>query len=178
VRAKRVLETDAMQFGIYLVRCGALAAEDFVDVVERRLRECPPLGMLAIEERKLTMKQLFAVLQAQAESPRPFGQLAIELGFLTNPEVLQLVGLQSERCRPMAEHLVEMGMLDAEDLRERLQLFHELCRTRRPDDDDENSVQNIQRPQQLNAGASSRAVRPPAKRRGAKKKDARRASTH
>lgn len=168
-----------MRFGIYLVRCGALTAEDFVDTVERQLSECPPLGMLAIEERKLTMKQLFAVLQAQAESPQPLGQLAIELGFLTNADVLQLVGLQSERCRPMAEHLVEMGMIDPDDLRVRLQQFHELCRTRRPDEDDENTTEDGQLTRGRNSAqlASSRGRRPVDKRRGSDGKDARRTSS-
>jgi hypothetical protein len=101
-----------------------LAAEDLIAVIERQLRERPPLGMLAIEQRKLSMKQLFAVLQCQAESNRPFGRIAVELGFLSPSDVLQLVGLQHERCRLVAEHIVEMGLLDAQTVQLEMQRFH------------------------------------------------------
>jgi hypothetical protein len=117
-----------MQFGIHLVRAGVLSADDFVDVVERQLRERPPLGMLAIEHHKLSMKQLFAVLEAQVEDPKPFGRLAVELGFLSQSDVLALVGLQSECGRPEAEHVVEMGLLDSATVARELERFRAASR--------------------------------------------------
>lgn len=117
-----------MQFGIHLVRAGVLGADDFVDVVERQLRERPPLGMLAIEHHMLSMKQLFAVLDAQLEDPKPFGRLAVELGFLSQADVLRLVGMQSERGRPEAEHIVEMGLLDSATVCRELQRFRAASR--------------------------------------------------
>jgi hypothetical protein len=120
-----------MQFGIHLVRGGVLSADDFVDVVERQLRERPPLGMLAIEHHKLSIKQLFAVLEAQVEDPKPFGRLAVELGFLSQADLLQLVGMQSERGRPEAEHVVEMGLVDSATVCRELQRFRAASRDQR-----------------------------------------------
>src|SRR5262245_33184729 len=86
--------------------------------------------MLAIEEHKLSMKQVFAILDAQSEAPKPFGRLAVELGFLSQAEVFQLIGLQSERCRPVAEHVVEMGALDSETVQREMQRFYAATHSR------------------------------------------------
>ena len=109
-----------MQFGLHLVRRGLISPGEFIDVVERQLASRPPLGALAIETKKLSMRQLFEVLSAQADSRRPLGALAVDMGFLEQADVEQLLGMQCERCLPVHELIVQMGLLTrAEVERER-----------------------------------------------------------
>jgi hypothetical protein len=112
-----------MQFGIHLVRAGALTAEDFVDVLERQCRARPTLGELAIQTRKLSMREVFAILSAQAGSHKQFGEIAVQQGYLTRTELTDLLALQTERSRPLFEIVREMGLLDHETLQRHLQEF-------------------------------------------------------
>ena len=90
-----------MLFGIYLVENGVITCEEFFETLKLQIRTRPPLGGLAIEQRKLTAKQVFAILRQQCDSPADmFGELAVKMGLL--------------RLRPFAELLVETGILPAE----------------------------------------------------------------
>jgi hypothetical protein len=112
-----------MHLGIHLVRRGLLSAADFVDLIERQLLTRPPLGELAIETHKLSMHQLFEVLDAQSDGNRPFGAVAVELGFMKTLDLEQLLGLQCERMKPLSDLLVEMGLLDAATVERELKRY-------------------------------------------------------
>ena len=63
------------------------------------------LGRLALESGKLTMKQVFAVLEEQADNDKPFGETAVELGYLTKRQVntlLQTASAKNTASRPNA----------------------------------------------------------------------------
>jgi hypothetical protein len=104
-----------MLFGIYLVENGVLSCEDFYEALKLQLRSRPQLGGLAIEMRKLSARDVFAVLRRQCESPADmFGELAVKLGYLTPDDLGHLIHEQSVRLKPFQEILVEAGMLSAE----------------------------------------------------------------
>lgn len=104
-----------MLFGIYLVENGVLSCEDFYEALKLQLRSRPQLGALAIELRKLTARDVFAVLRRQCHAPEDrFGDLAVEMGYLTPDDLGQLVHEQSLRVKPFQEILVEGGFLPAE----------------------------------------------------------------
>ncbi|HMO84754.1 MAG TPA: hypothetical protein PKC18_07535, partial [Lacipirellulaceae bacterium] len=70
-----------MLFGIYLVENGVITCEEFFETLKLQIRTRPPLGGLAIEQRKLTAKQVFAILRQQCDSPADmFGELAVKMG--------------------------------------------------------------------------------------------------
>jgi hypothetical protein len=121
-----------MQFGIHLVRSGVLSADEFVAVIERQISRTPMLGMLAIEVRKISMKQLFAILEAQMDTSAPFGEVAIALGFMSHADVLELIGLQSERCQSVAQCINEMGLVAPDVLNRELRRFQASCRGQAP----------------------------------------------
>ncbi len=112
-----------MDFGIYLVRRGLISSDDYVDACEARLNARRKLGELALSTRKLTMRQVMAILDAQPDSGKPFGQLAVEMGYLTQSEVLELLGMQVDLCPSILEILSERLVLDEETLRQESQLF-------------------------------------------------------
>ncbi len=101
---------------VSLVRHGFITADQFVQAVEYQLAQRPRLGRLALESRKLTMKQVFAVLTRQTEQDKPFGETAVELGYLTTRQVNSLLKQQAQRTLPLAQCLVEIGAIDPETL--------------------------------------------------------------
>lgn len=99
-----------MHFGLYLVKYGAISAEQFVTALERQLASRPQLGALAIELDMLSVREVFQVLRAQADNPQElFGELAVEAEMLTTDELASLLYCQSVRSQPMAEVVVELG---------------------------------------------------------------------
>ena len=124
-----------MQFGLYLVRKGAIAPEQFVEALETQLASRPPLGALAIEYQKLSVSQVFGILREQAEDvDSKFGELALESRLLSENELASLLYYQSVRVKPMVEIIIEKGFLNDE-------AAHELWRTyRRTECQAQNSV--------------------------------------
>lgn len=101
-----------MQFGIYLVENGVISRDEFYEALKFQQNSRPQLGALALERRKLTMRQVFTVLRNQGDSPSEyFGELAVKAGFLTAEQLAQLVLEQATRSKPFAEVLVDLGIL-------------------------------------------------------------------
>lgn len=104
-----------MQFGVYLVENGVITCDEFFEAVKLQLRTRPQLGGLAIERRKLNVRQVFDVLRQQCDSPEElFGDLAVQRGYLTKDELADLIHEQLRRVTPIREILVEMDLLSAE----------------------------------------------------------------
>jgi uncharacterized protein YaaQ len=103
-----------MWFASYLYRRGLLSAEQIIEASivqnDRRI----PLGKLALECKKLTLKQVAKVLDAQTEEGKRFGQLAVQLGFLSEQDVAYLLMVQNDRLPSLTKVLIEMGALDQE----------------------------------------------------------------
>jgi hypothetical protein len=113
-----------MDFGVYLVRRGLITADDYVDAHEVQSVARRRLGELALSSRKLTMRQVLAILDAQLDTARPFGQLAVDKGYLTHEQVMELLGLQTELCPSISDILIERMILDEETLRKEARQFH------------------------------------------------------
>jgi hypothetical protein len=104
-----------MQFAMYLVDNGVLTCEEYYEASKLQQHSRPQLGALAIEARRLTVKQVFAVLSLQCDEPNTrFGELAVRLGYLTDGDISQLLAEQERRATPLLEVLVENGFLSAE----------------------------------------------------------------
>lgn len=106
-----------MQFGMYLVENGVITCEDFYEALKLQLGTRPQLGALAIEKRKLNVRQVFGVLRSQCDSPdERFGELALKLGYLSEADLAWLLHEQSVRVKPFSELLVEMDVLTADEM--------------------------------------------------------------
>lgn len=119
-----------MQLGIYLVRQGAISADALVTALEHWITCRPPIGQLAIESHKLSMKQVFEILQVQADSSEPFGRIAVNLQFLSKDDVEELLQLQRERTPTLAQTLVDSGILDEEELATQVRNYYTASLTR------------------------------------------------
>jgi hypothetical protein len=103
-----------MQFGLYLKNKGVITAEQLVAALEEQLGSLVPIGQLALEENVLSPRDIFAVLQAQSDSPNVrFGDLAVEMGLMTRSDLMRLLMIQADRKRPITEILVGQGALTA-----------------------------------------------------------------
>lgn len=117
-----------MQFGLYLVKHGMITTGQFVEALEVHLTSRPLIGALAIETRKLSVKQVFSILRTQADMPHEmFGELAIQAGFMTEDDLMALLYHQSTRGKPMSQILGELGFADPDDLQEHLAEYRGEC---------------------------------------------------
>jgi hypothetical protein len=104
-----------MQFAMYLVDNGVLTCEEYYEASKLQMHSRPQLGALAIEARRLTVKQVFAVLSLQCDEPNTkFGELAVRLGYLTDDDITFLLAEQEGRAKPLLDVLVENDFLSAE----------------------------------------------------------------
>lgn len=104
-----------MQFGIYLVENGVITCEEFFAALKLQLRSRPTIGGLAIEKRKLNVRQVFSVLRLQCDAPADlFGELAVKAGYLSAEDLSRLIHEQGQRVKPFSDVLVEAGILSVE----------------------------------------------------------------
>lgn len=112
-----------MHFGLYLLRKESITGPQFIQAVSRQLETRPQIGSLAIETRRLTMRDVFQILSLQSVTNESFGQLAIQLGILKEADIRDLLALQIERTTPLAQVFVDIGALEPYQLQTELQLF-------------------------------------------------------
>ncbi len=104
-----------MQFGLFLVKQGAITPSQFIEALECQLASRPQVGALAIELGKLTVKDVFKVLRTQADEPKElFGDLALKAGILTEDDLSSLLYHQSVRVRPMESIVTDLGFATVE----------------------------------------------------------------
>lgn len=87
-----------LEFIVYLYQQGRLDAVEAMMVMDQALRGRPPIGKIAVREGMLTVKEVMAVLSAQAEQHprRKFGETALQLGLLTEQDLRWLLRAQAQ----------------------------------------------------------------------------------
>jgi len=112
-----------VHFGLYLLRKERITGPQFIQAVSRQLEIRPQIGSLAIETRRLNMRDVFQILSLQSATNESFGQLAVQLGILTDADIRDLLALQIERTTPLGQVLVDIGAIEPYQLQAELQLF-------------------------------------------------------
>lgn len=97
-------------FAQHLVTEEIINEEQALLALEQQRHLTPPVGRLALEMNYLTMKQVFRVLQEQADSQMRFGEMAITLGYLDNAQLDELLDLQRQRRPGLCDVLFGMGL--------------------------------------------------------------------
>lgn len=106
----------SLNLAVYLVDQEVITAEQFVDAIREQLTRKPPIGRLALREKKLSIKQLFDVLTEQSNSALPFGEIAVQRQMIARPALAELLFLQSQLAPDVGSILVEQGILTAAEL--------------------------------------------------------------
>lgn len=106
-----------MQFAMYLVDNGVMTCEDFFEALKLQIHSRPQLGALAIDTRRLSFRQVSAILSHQCDEPNQrFGEIAMRLGYLKEEELSALLVEQAKRVTPLTDVLVENGFLSEAEL--------------------------------------------------------------
>ncbi|MEM6329597.1 MAG: hypothetical protein AAF790_05045 [Planctomycetota bacterium] len=117
-----------MKFGLYLLRRNIITAEQLVAALEKQQEDLPPLGQLAIETGRMSVRDVFRTLRVQAETAKePFGKLAIGMGLLSRADVAELLLLQSDRRATLDKALAAIGAFTPREGAEHLDAFRREC---------------------------------------------------
>jgi len=119
---------------MYLVDNGLLSTDAFYKALKLQLSSRPQLGTLAIKTRRLTVKQMFVILQEQCDTPQEmFGEIAIRLGYLTNEDLNLLLDEQSRHMASLHDVLVEHGFLSGEVVDQQYAAYRQTTRQAEPE---------------------------------------------
>ncbi len=112
-----------MLFTEYLNKKGVVSKPQALEAISQQEKRWMPIGKVALAKKLLTMKQVFDILNKQADVRKRFGELAVDLGYLTEKDVEMLLVAQREENQHVGEVLVSLGHLDKNVLREEIRSF-------------------------------------------------------
>jgi hypothetical protein len=116
-----------MWISCHLLKKQLISADQLAAAVQRQIQSRPSIGRLALESRKLSMRQVKEILLVQAVDPKPFGEIAREMGFLSIEGLALLLFRQEELSQSLSEILIESGAIDRTRLQQELQdAYHTL----------------------------------------------------
>lgn len=107
---KRDLD-DSLLTAVATLSLGYLTPETLEDAIPAWRKRRTPIGQILLQQRKLTMSQVFAVLKEQATSDRLFGEIAVDCGFVRKRDVRAALETQMDQGPSLVDALVEMGHL-------------------------------------------------------------------
>ena len=99
-------------FGEFLIEKGIVDEQAILDALDRQRKLNIPIGQLALKERKLTVKQVFHILNVQIDNKKLFGAIAVELGYITPEDVETLLTIQQDKRPRLGDILVEMKKIN------------------------------------------------------------------
>ncbi len=113
-----------MQFGMYLYNQGIITAEQLIAALQLQGERLIPLGVIAIEESKLAVRDVLSILRVQSDLPNDrFGDIAVDLGLMTRRDLAELLMEQSNRRIPVGDCLLELEFVTRAQLDEALASF-------------------------------------------------------
>lgn len=110
-------------FVTYLRKDEVLQEGDLQKALERQCAETPPMGRLALEQRLLTMQQVFHILEVQVDTGLRFGEQAVALGYLARWQVSALLETQRHVQPSLSDILIQMGLCSVHELGQWRQRF-------------------------------------------------------
>jgi hypothetical protein len=104
--------STAVWFVLHLYQAGLVSAGEILEALLRQNERRIPVGTLAVQMKKMSVKQVAHVLAEQADRHESFGQLAVALGHLSEQDLAHLLMVQNDRLQPLSDILVELGAID------------------------------------------------------------------
>lgn len=98
-------------FGNFLVKTGALTAEQLNRALETQKKVRVRLGLIAVTEKLMSPEQSEEVNRLQAVMDKRFGDIAIEKGYLSEEQVERLLGLQGKQYLTFAQAVTDNGFM-------------------------------------------------------------------
>lgn len=113
------------EIAIEALAVGAVSLDDLRASLAERARMRPLIGELAVKRRKLSIAQVFRVLEHQASNGGMFGGLAVELGFMSEADLGELLYIQATYTPSLIDILLTNSCLtisQAEHLRNQIRV--------------------------------------------------------
>jgi hypothetical protein len=111
-------------FGEFLLYEGKIDAYELERALHYQKVKYVALGVLAVQEKYLTERQLSIILNSQRGRGGLFGEIAIELDLIERDDVGALLKMQGEKHIRIGEVLVLFGAISRDDMGSCLQYFH------------------------------------------------------
>ncbi len=102
-------------FGDYLLKNNQITPDQFADVMDYQDNHRAKLGLIAVSEGLLSIKQADELNRLQALQDKRFGDLAIEKGYLTDADISHLLRLQGNPYLVFIQALEENQVMTQED---------------------------------------------------------------
>ena len=103
---------EVTRFGQFLVNNDTISEALLMEALIKQKQSEETIARIAVAKRILSVKQMLAILNQQADSCDSFTTVALSLGYLTKDEVDVLLDLQQQSRPMLGEILVEMGVMD------------------------------------------------------------------
>ncbi len=111
-------------FGEFLLYEDKIDAYELESALQYQKVEHIALGVLALQKKYLTERQLCIILNSQSRRGGLFGEIAIELDFIKRDDVGVLLKMQGEKHIRIGEVLVLFGAIRRDHMESCLQSFH------------------------------------------------------
>jgi hypothetical protein len=113
-------------FGRFLISRNVVDEEVVRESLKLQRSKATVIGKLAMEEKILTLNQVFDILEKKLVKQKFFCQIAVELGFITKAIAHKLLQLQKKRLPPLGDILLEMKAINQNDLERELAFFKDI----------------------------------------------------
>ena len=113
-------------FGRFLISRNVVDEEVVRESLKLQRSKATVIGKLAMEEKILTLNQVFDILEKKLVKQKFFCQIAVELGFITKAIAHKLLQLQKKRLPPLGDMLLEMKAINQYDLERELAFFKDI----------------------------------------------------
>tara|TARA_Y100000294_G_scaffold57631_1_gene54520 strand:- start:237 stop:629 length:393 start_codon:yes stop_codon:yes gene_type:complete len=113
-------------FGRFLISRNVVDEEVVRESLKLQRSKATVIGKLAMEEKILTLNQVFDILEKKLVKQKFFCQIAVELGFITKAIAHKLLQLQKKRLPPLGDILIEMKAINQYDLERELAFFKDI----------------------------------------------------
>ncbi len=117
---------EVTRFGQFLVNNDIISDAVLLEALVKQKKSEETIERIAVAKRMLSVKQMLAILNRQADSCDSFTVVAIRLGYLTGDEVDVLLELQQQSRPMLGEILVQMGEIDNKTLEAMLKKYQSL----------------------------------------------------
>ncbi len=112
-------------FGNYLVEEEIITEVQLDALMEYKRKNHVRLGMIAMEENKMTPAQVKEVSRLQALVDKMFGEIAVEKGYLKKEELADLIIQQSAPYLLFVQGALDTKIMDKEEIAAHLQTYQD-----------------------------------------------------
>lgn len=107
---------ELLDTALIILARGWATIEQLSGAARLRRSQRPKIGELAVCEGRMTVSQVFRVLEHEAVHGGPFGEIAVERGLLSQTDLYELLQIQATKTPKLTSILLSMGVLTEQQI--------------------------------------------------------------